>query len=295
MCDSQAAICISNMNSLLRKVRHLELRAQYIQELVSAERLYPSYLPGRENPSDALTESPTVEMLMSLCEACGLCVWPNADWKMEARNVSFNNVVDSKEVECFDPGRLSLPVPWLSPARKLAEGKSDFVVLEICCSEDSAIAQACSKVHRLSYFGVTEKLDILSATSKKALKELVKVLSNPNAKMWVHISTPCAAGCGLRHINMRREEYLAKWREQIAAHVETWGVIGRVFRNYLGHERLLFSQEWPEGTDLWYEETYSRVSSKLDLHTGSRVERCNFDGVVKRWYFATNSLPLLTN
>ena len=289
LCDSQAAICISNMNSLLRKVRHLELRAQYIQELVSAKCLYPSYLPGRENPSDALTKSPTVEMLMSLCEACGLCVWPNADWKMEARNVSFNNVVDSKEVECFDPGRLSLPVPWLSPARKLAEGKSDFVVLEICCSEDSAIAQACSKVHRLSYFGVTEKLDILSASSKKALKELVKVLSNPNVKMWVHISTPCTAGCGLRHINMRREEYLAKWREQIAAHVETWGVIGRVFRNYLGHERLLFSQEWPEVTDLWYEETYSRVSSKLDLHTGSRVERCNFDGVVKRWYFATNS------
>ena len=129
----------------------------------------------------------------------------------------------------------------------------------------------------------------MSATSKKALKELVKVLSNPKAKMWVHISTPCAAGCGLRHINLRREEYLAKWREQIAAHVETWGVIGRVFRNYLGHERLLFSQEWPEGTDLWYDETYSRVSSKLDLHTGSRVERCNFDGVVKRWYFATNS------
>ena len=66
-------------------------------------------------------------------------------------------------------------------------------------------------------------------------------------------------------------------------------MIGRVFRNYLGHERLLFSQEWPEGTDLWYEETYSRVSSKLDLHTGSRIERCNFDGVVKRWYVATNS------
>ena len=84
---------------------------------------------------------------------------------------------------------------------------------------------------------------------------------------------------------MRREEYLVKWREQIAAHVKTWGVIGRVFRNYLGHERFLFSQELPEGADLWYEETYNRVSSK----TGSRVERCNFDGVVKRWYVATNS------
>ena len=46
LCDSQAAICVSNMNCLLQKVRHLELRAQYIQELVFAKRLYPSYLPG---------------------------------------------------------------------------------------------------------------------------------------------------------------------------------------------------------------------------------------------------------
>ena len=41
--------------------------------------------------------------------------------------MSFNNVVDSKKVECFDP----LLESWLNPARKLAERKSDFVVLEI--------------------------------------------------------------------------------------------------------------------------------------------------------------------
>ena len=46
LCDSQAAICISNMNSLLRKVRHLELRAQYIQELVSALISLISARPG---------------------------------------------------------------------------------------------------------------------------------------------------------------------------------------------------------------------------------------------------------
>ena len=55
---------------------------------------------------------------LSLYEACGLHVWPSAEWKEDARNVSFNNIVDSKEVECFDPGRLSLPESWLSPARR---------------------------------------------------------------------------------------------------------------------------------------------------------------------------------
>ena len=103
LCDSQAVICISSVNSLLRKVRHLELRAQYIQELVSSKRLCPSYLPGKENPSDALTKSPTVEMLLSLYEACGLYVWPSAEWKESPRNVSFNNAVDSKEALSAEP------------------------------------------------------------------------------------------------------------------------------------------------------------------------------------------------
>ena len=63
-----------------------------------------------------LTKSPIVEMLLSLCEACGLCVR-----MLSGRRMHVQHVVDSKEVECFDPGRFSLPVPWLSPARKLAE------------------------------------------------------------------------------------------------------------------------------------------------------------------------------
>ena len=93
--------------------------------------------------------------------------------------------------------------------------------------------QACSKAHRLSYFGVTEEVDILSVSCKKALKELVKVLEDPKTKLWVHISTPCTAGCGLRRINVRREDYLVKWREQIATHVETLGVDRSSFQKLL--------------------------------------------------------------
>ena len=41
--DATAAISISSMEGLLRRVRHIELRARYI--------------PGLENPSDGLTKS----------------------------------------------------------------------------------------------------------------------------------------------------------------------------------------------------------------------------------------------
>ena len=214
LCDSQAAICISNMNSLLRKVRHLELRAQYIQEQVSSGRLKPSYLPGKENPSDGLTKSPTEEMLWSLYEATGL----------------------------------------------------------------------------VEYFGVTKSVDFLSYNCLGCLVELFKCLAEGSSvKVWCHISTPCTAGCGLRHLHMKNESFLPKWREQIAQHIQGWNRIARLFARHCDNPRLLLTQEWPERTDLWYEENYRRAARQLKLtRSGCRVERCCFDGVLKTWYFVSN-------
>ena len=118
LCDSQAAICISNMNSLLRKVRHLELRAQYIQEQVSSGRLRPSFLPGKENPADGLTKSPTEDMLWSMYEATGLVQWPELTWD-NSRRVEFGDE-EVVEVEAFDLSRIRIPDEWLESATKVA-------------------------------------------------------------------------------------------------------------------------------------------------------------------------------
>ena len=80
-----------NMNSLLRKVRHLELRDQYIQELVSSKRL------------------------SFICQVHGTF--------LQQRCVFKRGWV-------FRPRSAESPDSWLSPARKLA-GKSDFVVLDL--------------------------------------------------------------------------------------------------------------------------------------------------------------------
>ena len=67
--DATAAISISSMEGLLRRVRHIELRARYIQMLV--KRL--EHIPDLENPSDRLTKSfKTREMLINLEREVGL-------------------------------------------------------------------------------------------------------------------------------------------------------------------------------------------------------------------------------
>ena len=71
-----AAISISSMEELLRRVRHIELRAKYILMLVKKKRLLLEHIPGLQNPRDGLTKSfKTRDMLMNLEREVGLVTW----------------------------------------------------------------------------------------------------------------------------------------------------------------------------------------------------------------------------
>ena len=74
--DSESALSIVQTNTLLRKNRHIELRAAFLQQFVAKERLTLEHIPGKINPADALTKSPTAENFVSLYEACGLVEEP---------------------------------------------------------------------------------------------------------------------------------------------------------------------------------------------------------------------------
>ena len=71
--DAKAALSISSMQGLLRRVRHLELRVAYIQHLHHKGRLDLQHLSGDTNPADGLTKSCKVKpMLVHLEQAVGL-------------------------------------------------------------------------------------------------------------------------------------------------------------------------------------------------------------------------------
>ena len=216
-------------------------------------------------------------------EATGLVGYPGIEG-YSSRRVDFG-IEEIYEIDCFDPCRLKLPDEWVEAATKVAQKKVDLIVLP-----GSAISRACEKGHRVAYFGVTKSVDFLSYNCLGCLLELLKCLAEGSTtKVWCHISTPCTAGCGLRHLHLKNESFLPKWRNQIVEHIQGWNRIARLFAKHCDNPRLLLTQEWPERTDLWHEESYRRAARQLKLtRSGCRVERCCFDGVLKTWYFCSN-------
>ncbi|CAE7831622.1 unnamed protein product [Symbiodinium sp. CCMP2592] len=208
--DSESAVCISKMQTLLRKVRHIELRAAFLQELVARGRFTIEHIPGVINPADALTKSPTNESLSSLYDASGLVDEPKA-WESEPTevHVSFE---EPNENERFTP---SVPPSWKAAALKLARGEAKYVVVELCCEEGSALSKACSKVPEIAYFGVTKEVDLLSYN-------------------------------GL-HLRFKKGgKALEKWRAALAVHKRSWKRIEKLLEPYVGSPNLLLSHEWPE-------------------------------------------------
>ena len=104
----------------------------------------------------------------------------------------------------------------------------------------------------------------------------------------MHIASPCAAGCSFRFKNWHKPGYKKKWRKQLEEHVKGWRLMCRLLSPYVGKPECLLTQEWPKKSALWHEGTYRNVRRNLGLVFGRDVDRCTFDGVYKRWYFATN-------
>ncbi len=70
--DSESVLHISAMAGLLRRVRHLELRALLIQQLVNDGRMNMQVVSGENNPSDFLTKCSDGWHLSLLIDLLGL-------------------------------------------------------------------------------------------------------------------------------------------------------------------------------------------------------------------------------
>ena len=290
--DSESAVCISKMSTLLRKVRHIELRAAFLQELVAKGRFTVEHVPGAINPADSLTKSPTTCNLSSLYDVSGLVDEPGA-WEEPSRqraSVSFDIEPNSLE----DPDFPEVPESWLGSAQKVAKKAASLIVVELCCEEGSALAKACSSIPEVAYFGVTKEVDLLSYNGLRLLQEVFGVLSYGTVRVYAHLSTPCSAGCGLRHLRFKKGgKALERWRAALAVHKRSWRRIGKLLAPYKDSERLVLSHEWPEKSGLWGETVFKGTAKKLLLEHGCLVDRCCFekgkDRPWKRWWFVSNS------
>ena len=281
--DSEAAISISAMSGLLRRVRHLELRARYLQELVTSGRLVLRWISGELNPSDGLTKSVSEDrMLQTLLEGCGLVRLPQED--VSRIQVALASVVESVAVAEL-PSNLE---KYLDVAKDLARGIVPSVVIELFCSTDSAISQACKRAG-IAYIGITQVENFVDQNTQLFLGETLSILkSRYQTKVYVHIATPCTAGCSWRYYNWRKPGFKKKWRVKLLEHQRNWKLLGSLLGPYAKEPSLLLTQEWPKNSSLWQEETFLRIRKRLGLSFGKVVDRCSFDLVFKKWYFCSN-------
>ena len=103
--------------------------------------------------------------------------------------------------------------------------------------------------------------------TRETQKELYRLLQR-DAPLWIHISTPCTAGCCYRFLNRRRSrgnQYARQWKKVYAIHGEMWEFLGKFLTKAMKRTRVLVSQEWPEFNDLWKCPVYSANSERLQV------------------------------
>ena len=127
-------------------------------------------------------------------------------------SVSFDIEPNSLE----DPDFPEVPESWLGSAQKVAKKAASLIVVELCCEEGSALSKACSSIPEVAYFGVTKEVDLLSYNGLRLLQEVFGVLSYGTVRVYAHLSTPCSAGCGLRHLRFKKGgKALERWRANV--------------------------------------------------------------------------------
>ena len=77
--------------------------------------------------------------------------------------------------------------------------------------EGSALESACQK-EDVPYVGISRKIDLFNEDTQEFLVEVFSVLKteSPSVRVYVHIASPCTAGCSFRFENWRKPGYKKK-------------------------------------------------------------------------------------
>ena len=153
--DSESALKLLRNMDVPRRSRHLEIRIEWPKGRVEEQKLVLEFRRGTSNPSDLLTK----------------CLGSSA----------------------FGIHRESLGFEMMNgPILALSDLGHAFMIVEVCCSEDSAIFRVCKRLG-IHYVGVTDKMEHDSTFRK--VKEHVEYM---NVKTFVHMSSPCSSGSPLK-------------------------------------------------------------------------------------------------
>ena len=234
--DSESALTLIAGKDVPKKSRHIEIRLHWMRSKIEAEELALKFKPGTENCSDLFTKCLSTK-----------------DFVRHRTTLGFT--------------QHEVPIGDLNSLREIlltgvsASVGQEMAFIEVCCSENSALRQAC-KVARMPYLGITKNMQERRVLDE--VKAFVVLQRNSGRWLHVHCSTPCSSGSPLKHLNQKRE--------QTEADRDWHSIIGSAEAYLtLGDSR---SFELPKHNQIWQRPETQRILERCGLNYDAEVALC---------------------
>ena len=233
-CDSEAAVNISKMEGL-RKLRHIDIRACFIQTEVQAGAIKVFSVKGTENPADIFTKNLDFNSTLKHMQALGLrsTLLPEGVRGLASSVLRACVVRETPNLrERFRPN-----------------SQHKWLFVEFCAPLLSGLARVCAREFpRVHVLTVTASDD---GTKKETCEDLLRVFKEardrgPRVFFWS--STPCTGGCPYQRLNLSRygTEYQKHLDGLWAVHRKLWAVV-KIMSNLSDH----WAVEWPARCAYW--------------------------------------------
>ena len=167
-CDSEAAVAISKADGL-RKVRHIDLRAGFIQDQLRQKQLFVFGVRGEANVADLFTKPLSLTVTLKHMWGLGL-----------------------REVVC---------------AACILDGFVEFLVIEFCAPAESSMKAASENLEWLNVLTVNERDDGASQQTMLELKAICSLQIRRKGYVFLWASTPCTGGCPYQRLHARDPVY----------------------------------------------------------------------------------------
>ena len=282
-CDSEAACAISKADGL-RKVRHIDLRACFIQDQIRQRNIHVFSIRGTENPADLFTKSLDFATTLKHMAALGL---------VECMSVA--SVAVSQSVVAASLRDAAVGGRWLSPVEryKLSE-KRRWLLIESCAPHGSTMSLLGQKAEDVTVLTVSEEDDGTDPETLKLLKQVCAMHVLAGKKVFLWSSTPCIGGSPFQHLNLHRykDEYRKNHLNHLwAIHRKLWKAVAELSEYVHG-----WAIEWPLRSAYWLWRQTKHFMKTRQYEVSCVVVDACMAGMVgrddklvhKRWKIATS-------
>ena len=276
-CDSEAAIAISRADGL-RKVRHIDLRACFIQDQLKQKQIFIFGVRGESNVADLFTKPLSWVVTLKHMWGLGLRDYASAACMLDGFVALCGAMLVGK-------GHVSLH------DRFVAMSFARWLVIEFCAPIESSMKTASQNLDWVNVLTVSERDDGASAQTMLDLKAICAAQIRKKGYVFLWASTPCTGGCPYQRLHARSPVYR---RGRLAQH---WRLHRRLWKSFVTLTSFVhaWAVEWPRACAYWsWHQTDRFLSSRpYTLHDvpvdGCALEMRGRDHllIAKRWRVVT--------